>query len=365
MVYILLRSEDNSVIKELGASEFDDDFLNNLDTYTLLGLDLYISDISNKANNKNWLKFIEETKILEKFFELKNGTISNFLDMSYRPALSQIGDTSIITLPYFSVLKSIKFDQSETFIPIETSTNHFLIIFKKPNKIATIRTDPKNYSFECVQIVMNWMQQIDLKQTIFPTSHLMDQIVVRLIDEIVDDNVELLRRYRLNVEILEQDIIRKTEVAGILEEILKLKSISMLLFSYVLSEKRFLTRIRSAAFPSLNMSDDVLSIIQTTLNEIETQIGIITDINRMISDILNIYSLMLQDRLNNVIKILTIFSVMFILPTFIVGFFGMNNFDVFGINPSFTIITTTILIISIIISILLLWRLKVFKKIGL
>jgi len=223
----------------------------------------------------------------------------------YRPSISQEGATSIITLPYFSTIAHVKHEHAERFIPIVTSTDHFLILFKKPNIIVTIRTDPKNFSSECISILMNWIQQSQATQI---SPNVLDQVIVRLIDEIIDDNVEVIRRFRTNVEFLETAIIRGITEENVLDEVLKLKTISMLLNSYVLSEKRFLTRLYSAGFPRLSFSDDVLSIVKTSIDEIDSQTGIINDIDRMISDIINIYSVMLQDRMNNVLKILTIWS---------------------------------------------------------
>jgi Mg2+ and Co2+ transporter CorA len=366
MVYTFELLKNESKVKELKPEEFSDEFYKELEDSILVGMDISISDSIDNISEDERSQFDKESLIVEKFFDLNPGILAEYLKKSYRPAYYKEGKVSIIVLPYFSALKHISPGHADEFVPFDTSTSHFIIVFKKPNKIATIRTDSRNFSLECVQIVMNWVQKIDLGQGIFSlSSDLLDQVIVRLIDEVIDDNVEVIRRFRMNVEFLEQDIMRKTHRPGILDEILKLKGVSMLLYSYTLSEKRFITRLRSSGFPSLNITKDVTSSVQTTLNELDSQIGIINDINGMISDILNIYSLMLQDKLNNIIRILTIFSVIFILPTFIVGFFGMNNFAVTGINPIFTVITVVVLFVSIAIIIIILWRLKVFKRIGL
>ncbi|MBD3229782.1 MAG: hypothetical protein GF329_16490 [Candidatus Lokiarchaeota archaeon] len=365
LVYVLDLEKDEITTKDLNIEEFTDDVYKKLNEAILAGIDINTSDNIDKISSDEYSKFEKEVSIIESFFDLKQDTLLEYLKKTQRPSFYVEDSTSIIVLPYFSALKHVNPDQEDEFIPIETTTNHFLILFKKPNKIATIRTDPRNFSLECVQIVMNWARNIDLKQEFFDiSSDLLDQAVLRLIDEIIDDNVEVIRRFRMNVEFLEQDIIRKSARSGIIDEILKLKSISMLLYSYVLSERRFINRIKSSAFPSIKLTKDVLGVIQTTLNEIDNQTGIINDVNRMISDILNIYSLMLQDRLNNVIKILTIFSVSFTVPSFIVGFFGMNNFAVDYINPFFTVEIIITIIISLIVPLILLWRFKMFKKIS-
>ncbi len=164
---------------------------------------------------------------------------------------------------------------------------------------------------------------------------------------------------------METIIIRGFTEDNVLDEVLKLKSVSVMLYSYILSEKHFLTKLYSAGLPLLNLDHDVLPVLKTIIDEIDSQTGFINDINLMISEIINNYSLLIQNRMNNVLKILTIWSVIFLLPTFIVGFFGMNNFAVFAINPTFSTIIGVILTICIITPLLLLWKFKMFKKIGL
>ncbi len=344
-------------VERLNAEDFTPKVINNLTKTTLTGLDLYFPDILQEKR-----RFEEEIQVVEDLLGLKSGAILKLLRRPYRPSFDQEDYSYSITLPYFSTMHE-ELQLGEKYLPIEISTNHFLILFQKPNIIVTIRTDPKNYSLECVSIVMNWIQQIE--QGVPARPNLLDQVIVRLIDEIIDDNVEVIRRFRENAEFFEQAIIRKITEHNVLDQVLNLKGISMHLYSHVLSEKRFLTRLRSAGFPGLILTDEVLSVVKTSMNEIESQTGIINDINRTISDIINIYSLLLQNRMNNVLKVLTVWSVIFLLPTFIVGFFGMNNFSVSEINPAFSISIILVLVVSIVVPIILLWGFKMFKRIGL
>lgn len=357
MIHVTALSKKSSIDSYLEPEDFSDKILNDWKKANLVWIDLHFPEDFDEDPTQ----FNRETEIGENFLQLERFTIRKYLEKSYRPAIASEYSTTIITLPYFSAIKHVKPLDAEKsrFVPIQTATDHFIIFFQKPNRIVSVRTDPKNFSFECVSIVSKWMQQVDM------SSNILDKVIVRLMDEIVDDNVELIRRFRMNVEFLEQDIIRKTIRTGIIEEVLKLKSISMFLFSYILSEKRFFTRLQSSSIPNLTLTEDVASLVNITINEIDSQMVIANDINRVISDILNLYSLMLQDRLNDVLRIFTVFSVMLILPTFIVGFFGMNNFGLAAFNPLFTGLIFVILCISIIVPLILLWRFRLLKKIRL
>ncbi|MHA1130114.1 MAG: hypothetical protein ACTSQQ_04835 [Candidatus Helarchaeota archaeon] len=53
------------------------------------------------------------------------------------------------------------------------------------------------------------------------------------------------------------------------------------------------------------------------------------------------------------------------IVTLIVGFFGMNFFNISGIDLTFSIIIAFTLIVALIVPLLLLWRFKMFKKIEL
>ncbi|MHA1143316.1 MAG: CorA family divalent cation transporter [Candidatus Helarchaeota archaeon] len=355
MIVVYTLRKKGATVETLEVEEINDKYLSDLKKGAIAWFDLsFPKDIDEERG-----RFNRETAVVEKFLNLERKTILNCLRQPYRPTSAQKNSTTIITLPYFSAIKHVTPLHAEKFIPIETDTSHFLLLFRKPNIIVSIRTDPKEYSMECVSIVSNWMQQADLSPQI------LDEVIVRLMDEIIDDNVEMIRRFRMNVEFLEQDIIRKSLRSGIIEEVLKLKSISMYLASYVLAEKRLYTRFHTSGIPGVEVTENVRNIVTVTINEIDSQTGIINEINRSLTDILNIYSLMLQDRLNHVLRIFTIFNVIFILPTFIVGFFGMNAFAPFLIDPAFFFFSLIILISVIIVPLLILWKGNLLKKIRL
>lgn len=354
MIHIMTASKKRSTIMELEPVDFTDKIRSDLNKTAMVWFDLDFPE----GIDQDQVRFEKETSIAEEFLNLEKHTILKYLEEEeFRPSAAREGSATAISLPYFSAIRHVPPLHSEKFIPIEISTDHFLIFFQHPGRIISVRTDPRSLSFECVAIVSNWMQQTEL------SSDTLDQVIVRLMDEIIDDNVELIRRFRMNVEYLEHDIIRGSTRTRVIEEVLKLKSISMILLSYILTEKRFLTRLQSSGIAGIQMTDAVSSLAKVTINEIDSQIGIVNDVNRVISDILNVYSLLLQDRLNNVLRLFTIFSVMLLIPTFIVGFFGMNNFGLFTINPLFTAFVVILLCLSIIVPLIILWRFKLLRKI--
>ncbi|MHC1591577.1 MAG: CorA family divalent cation transporter [Candidatus Helarchaeales archaeon] len=355
MIIAYTIKKKGATVETLHHKDVTDKYLNDLKKGAVAWLDVYFP----KKTHEEQYRFNRETAIVEKFLKLKPKTILELLRKPYRPTAMTRGDVTIIILPYFSAIRHVTPLHAEKFVPLESDTSHFIILFKKPNLIVSVRTDPKSFSMECVSIVISWVQQAELSQT------LLDEVIVRLMDEIIDDNVEMIRRFRMNVEFLEQDIIRKSIRSGVIDEVLKLKSISMYLASYVLAEKRLYTRIHSSGIPGLVMSENVRNIVTTTIGEIDSQTGIINDINRSLTDILNIYSLMLQDRLNHVLRIFTIFNVLFILPTFITSFFGMNAFAPYLIDPFFLFFSLVIIISVIVVPLIILWKSKLLKQIRL
>lgn len=89
--------------------------------------------------------------------------------------------------------------------------------------------------------------------------------------------------------------------------------------------REFMTQL--ARLDSDLIHDDTVPFLKDLLDHANQAVDVIDTYREMLSDHLNIYNTGVSNRLNEIMKVLTIFSAIFIPLTFIAGIYG-TNFDV-------------------------------------
>ena len=148
-----------------------------------------------------------------------------------------------------------------------------------------------------------------------------DYLAYALLDTVVDNYIFIIERLGEQIEDIEQEVLEKAEPA-VMEKINTFKR-----------EMNFLRKsIRPAreAIIQLSKLDSELIHDQTIpflkdLQDLITQATEAIDTYRdMLSDQLNLYNSVISNRMNDIMKVLTIFAAIFIPLTFIAGIYGTN-----------------------------------------
>lgn len=148
-----------------------------------------------------------------------------------------------------------------------------------------------------------------------------DYLIYGLIDAIVDSYFIILEKIGDNTEDIEQELMEDPK-KEVLQSIYKLKREMIFLNNSIWPLRELvsaLARTESSVFDkntSLYFRDVYDHIIQV--------IDIIESYRDMVSGMLDTYLSSISNRTNDVMKVLTIFSTMFIPLTFLVGIYGMN-----------------------------------------
>ncbi len=152
-----------------------------------------------------------------------------------------------------------------------------------------------------------------------------------LIDQIVDDYQPVMDDFDERISQLEDDIF-KTHRANdaILEEILGLKRSVLRLRRISAKQLDVLYRISHGQFQLI--SGEVLPFYRDIYDHLVRVTDLAENYRDLIGGALDAYLSVVSNRLNEIMKVLTIFSAIMLPLTFITGFFGMNLPEITGIQ---------------------------------
>lgn len=194
-------------------------------------------------------------------------------------------------------------------------------------------------------------------RTAKPTSRLYDAdyLAYALLDTIVDNYILVTEAIGRGIEALEDRIFLKPE-KSLVEEIYKFKTELSFLRKSVRPVKDLMGQLlksENAFFQErhLHFLMDLDDLVTQAAEAIELY-------NGMISDHLNIYSTNVNNRINEVMKVLTIFASTFIPLTFLAGIYGMNFEYIPELSFKYSYLIFWIVVIGVVTGLLLYFKRK-------
>ncbi len=152
-------------------------------------------------------------------------------------------------------------------------------------------------------------------------SHGSDFLLHAILDVLVDEYMPVLDQMDEEIEILEDQVIEKPQ-APVLERILDLKHRIMNLRRIVSPQREVMNRLSRDDFPQIDQQSRIY------YRDIYDHLVRIQDLSESIRDIISgsmdIYLSATSNRLNEVMKALTIVSTIFLPMSFVAGVYGMN-----------------------------------------
>jgi magnesium transporter len=148
-----------------------------------------------------------------------------------------------------------------------------------------------------------------------------DYLAYGLIDAVVDDYFSVLEKLAEGIEVLEENLVTSAD-QQMLRDIHKLKVDMILLRRSVWPLREVLNRLAKGDSPLIR-KDTVpylMDVYDHTIHVIETM----ETYRDIVSGMLDIYLSSVSNRLNQIMKVLTIISTIFIPLTFLSGWYGMN-----------------------------------------
>lgn len=242
-------------------------------------------------------------------FAIDSFIIADILNVDSRPKIHEYDDCI-----YMSV-KMLNCDDTQTV----TSENLVLII---KNNVLLSFQERKGDVFEPVR------DRLRNNRKRFRHSGT-DYLAFALLDVIVDNYIFIITCLGNNIEHLDE-VMTESLKQTTMEEIKKYKSELTYLRKIIKPCRELIMNF--AKMDSELIHDYMKPHVKTLQSNIELANETIDNYREMLADLLNVFNNMATNKVNDILKVLTIFSVIFIPLTFITGIYGTNFANIPGLN---------------------------------
>jgi magnesium transporter len=148
-----------------------------------------------------------------------------------------------------------------------------------------------------------------------------DYLLYALMDLVVDNYFVVLEEMSENIERLEDSIIKTTKQKS-MTEIYSMKRELMLMRKVVFPLREMLSNLIREEAPLI--SANTVLYLRDVHDHVSQVIETIDSYRELVASLMDLYLSQAGNRMNNVMKVLTIISVIFMPLTFIAGIYGMN-----------------------------------------
>lgn len=252
--------------------------------------------------NLDGLHDLDTIKTVGQVFELHPLLLEDLLNTGQRPKLEEFNNC------LFLVIKMLRYDKVEEKILSEQLS---MVIGRR--FILTFQEQPGDVFDPVRERIRKGKGRI--------RGHGTDYLAYALLDTIVDNYIFIIERIGEQIEDLEEVVLDKPDA-------MTMERISA--FKREMNFLRRATRPAKEAITQLSKLDSELIHATTIpfLKDLNDQIIQATEAvdtyQEMLSDQLDLYNSAISNRMNDIMKVLTIFAAIFIPLTFIAGIYGTN-----------------------------------------
>jgi len=148
-----------------------------------------------------------------------------------------------------------------------------------------------------------------------------DYLAYALLDTVVDNYIFIIERLGEQIEDIEEEVLEKAEPA-VMEKINAFKREMNFLRKSVRPAREAV--IQLSKLDSELINDQTVPFLKDLQDLITQAVEAIDTYRDMLSDQLDLYNSVVSNRMNDIMKVLTIFAAIFIPLTFIAGIYGTN-----------------------------------------
>jgi len=288
----------------LSVIDYDENSLNEFEAKDVSECFKY-----KNSNSVSWINLYgihdtEQIKQIGDLFDLHSLLLEDILFTGQRPKLEEFDEH------IFVVMKMLKYDDKEKMI----SSEQISIILGK-NFVITLQEQPGD--------VFGSVRDRIRKKKGRIRSAGCDYLAYALIDTIVDNYIYAIERIGEQIEDLEEHIIENPS-QEVLQEIYTYKKEISFFLKVTRPVLEIMIKLKKAETDLIHQKTKpfIKDLDDLVVHGVDT----LLTYRDILSDYLNIYHTSVSNRMNEVMKVLTIFAAIFIPLTFIAGVYG-TNFD--------------------------------------
>jgi magnesium transporter len=257
--------------------------------------------------NVEGLHDVELLQKLGRHFGFHPLALEDVLNCGQRPKIEDYGDY------HFMVMKSLSRKKKEEEGTAELGIEQ-ISFFLAGNYVITLQEEPGD-SFEAVRERIRHGATGQMRR-MGP-----DYLLYALVDALIDEFFPVLESYGERVEELEDEVILRPEPA-VLNEIHRIKRELLLLRRTAWPEREVINALQREEAHLIKAETRVF--LRDCYDHTIQVIDMIETYRDLASGLLEVYLSSTSNRLNEVMKVLTIISTIFIPLNFIAGVYGMN-----------------------------------------
>ncbi|WP_257349045.1 magnesium/cobalt transporter CorA [Pseudalkalibacillus decolorationis] len=292
--------DEKAAYTNISITDYKKDILAEVNADNIDDIFQYTDSDSVTWVNVEGLQDISVFTTLRDRFDVHPLLIEDILDTEHRPKINVLNDYIVI------LLKMVWFNNEELQIDEEQ-----ISIVVKDQAIFTFQEKAGDVLDPVRKMIRQNLGEIREKGTGYLTYSILDAIVDHYLIE--------SERITEHIEKLEEELVLNPDQA-ILQQIYHYKNIGMQLRKVVWPVKEIITGLEKTKIIDMNTEfylKDVTDHIIHVMDMVEMT-------RTMATNLLDVYFSSVSHRMNEVMKVLTIVSTIFIPLTFIVGVYGMN-----------------------------------------
>jgi magnesium transporter len=250
--------------------------------------------------NVKWIDIteptVQEMEAVSKQYNLHSQLVRDCLQPDHLPKYDSVDDVDFLILRYFSHVFEKK------MATIQELTNKIAIFYTK-NFLITIHKEPSQF------LTNTQRKYVEPHKCYGP-----EEVVVKILWQALETFDDPANRLSEQVDFFENQILLKAVTNEQIEALYYIKRQASISHKILMLMAEPINHIKIKDDPALqDVKDQQLKMI-TLYNQI------LEDVNNL----MNLYMSFSAQKTNDVMKVLTIFSVFFMPLTFVVGIYGMN-----------------------------------------
>ena len=263
----------------------------------------YLDEVSVSWLDVQGLGDIELLQRLGKVFQLHPLILEDIVNVPQRPKVESYGDQLVIII------------QMVTFVPeLERHFTEQISFILGKHYLLTVQEEPEHDCFELIR------SRIQLDKGVIRSMG-SDYLAYALLDAIVDGLFFVLEAYGEQLEALEDSVVSKPSQQT-LQQVYQMKRKMSHLRHLIWLQRETLSSLlkEHSGFFSREMG----IYLQDCYDHVVQMLDIVESYRETCAALMDVYLSSASNRMNEVMKTLTVISTIFIPLTFIAGIYGMN-----------------------------------------